>query len=199
MALYLGCLAFGGLFLGASLLGGHDGHGGHDGGGHDGGGHDGDHAGATHDAPAQHGPWLPFLSVRFWTFALAFFGLTGAALTAAGAAVAAVVPAVAGAVGVGAGYGASRLLGGLARRPVGLLAAGASHVGREGVLLLPVGPGQRGKIRLTIGGVSTDFVAETEAQDTLPAGATVIVVGLRDNVALIERNLLPPLDDKERS
>jgi len=193
MALYLGCLAFGGLFLGASLFGGHDAHGG---GGHD-AGHDGDHGGDTHDAAPQHGAWLPFLSVRFWTFALAFFGLSGAALTAAGAVAAAVVPAVAGAVGVGAGYGASRLLGGLARRPVGLLGAGASHIGREGVLLLPVGPGRRGKIRLTIGGASTDFVAETDENEALPAGATAIVVGLRDSVALVERP--PLLNDKETS
>jgi hypothetical protein len=193
MALYLGSLAFGGLFLGASLFGGHDGHGG---GSHEGGGgHDAGHAGDTHDAPAQHGAWLPFLSLRFWTFALAFFGLSGAALTAAGAVAAALVPAVAGAVGVGAGYGASRLLGGLARRPVGLLGPGSSHVGREGVLLLPVGPGRRGKIRLTIGDVTTDFVAETEGSELLAAGATAIVVGLRDSVTLVERTPLP--DDKE--
>jgi hypothetical protein len=190
LSLYLGCLAFGGLFLGASLLGGH---------------HDGstDHAGGNGhgDGHGSNGAWVPFLSVRFWTFALAFFGLSGALLTALGAAAAAVVPAIAGGVGVGAGYGAARLLGGLARRPLGVLGPSSAHVGREGVVLLPVGPGRRGKIRLTVGGVSTDFVAETEGAEALPAGSTVLVVGLRENVALVERNPAQPraLEDKESS
>jgi membrane protein implicated in regulation of membrane protease activity len=176
LSFYLGCLAFGGLFVGASLVGGHDGGAGEH--GHDG---PGDHHGTS---PAL----LPLLSLRFWTFSLAFFGLAGAALTAVGALAAPMLAAVAGGVGVAAGYGASRLLGGLARRPLGLVASAEAHVGREGEVLLPVGPGQRGKIRLTIGGTSTDLVAETDDGGVLPAGATVLVVGLRGNVAVVERS-----------
>jgi membrane protein implicated in regulation of membrane protease activity len=188
LSFYLGCLAFGGLFVGASLFGGHD----------------GDASGHGHDGPGDHhgtsSALLPLLSLRFWTFSLAFFGLAGATLTAAGALAAPALAAVAGGVGVAAGYGASRLLGALARRPLGLVAPGEAHVGREGTLLLPVEPGQRGKIRLEIGGVSNDLVAETDAAEALPAGTPVLVVGLRGNVAVVERSpqVLSPLSkDKE--
>jgi membrane protein implicated in regulation of membrane protease activity len=183
LSFYLGCLAFGGLFVGASLFGGHDSH--------------VDHT-AEHGGDQGSAALLPLLSLRFWTFSLAFFGLAGAALTGTGALVGAAAAGVAGGVGVTFGYTASRLLGNLTRRPLGLVASGAAHIGREATLLLPVGRGQRGKIRLTISGVSTDLVAETDGDQPLPAGATVMVVGLRGNVAVVERALaLPGQDDKE--
>ncbi len=187
LSVYIACLVFGGIFIGASLVGGHhgDGQGGHD--GHDGHGHEGHHG--------PHTSLLPFLSLRFWTFSLGFFGLAGAVLTATGALPLALVPVVAGGVGLSSGYGAARLLGSLARRPVGLVASSASHVGREGKLLLPVDKGQRGKVRLEIGGVSTDLIAETDAAEALSAGTIVLVVGMRDAVAVVERSpaALPPL------
>lgn len=185
LSIYLGCLAFGGLFVGASLLGTHDGGAGHD-------GHPGDHDGSS-------SALTPLLSLRFWTFSLAFFGLAGAVLTAAGVIVAPLLPAVAGGVGLASGYTASRLLGSLARRPLGLVGPADAHIGREGTLLLPVHPGQRGKIRLTIGGASTDLVAEADGDDALPAGTTALVVGLRGNVAVVERSpeALPPAPAKE--
>jgi membrane protein implicated in regulation of membrane protease activity len=175
LSFYLGCMVFGGLFVGASLLGGHDTDAGDHGAGHD----------AAHGTSSA---LLPLLSLRFWTFSLAFFGVAGTVLSAAGALAGPVLAAVASGVGVGAGYGASRLLGSLARRPLGLVASGEAHVGREGNLLLPVAPGQRGKIRLTVGGASVDLVAETDAGEPLPAGATALVVGLRGNVAVVERS-----------
>jgi membrane protein implicated in regulation of membrane protease activity len=191
LAFYLGCLAFGGLFLAATIVGGH--------------GDGADHGGADHQIHDAHGPsqWLPLLSIRFWTFFVAFFGLTGSALTALGGLAAALVPALAAGAGLGAGVVASRFLGGLAGRPLGLVASSAAHVGREGVLLLPVSRGQRGKIRLTIGGASTDLVAETEGGETLAAGTEAMVVEMRGAVAVVEPSpaALPPVrqDDKERT
>ena len=75
MTIYLTALAFGGILLVASLMGGHD----HA--DHHAGDHDPDHA-DDHDAGsvARAALVLPFLSLRFWVFGLAFFGLTGAIL-----------------------------------------------------------------------------------------------------------------------
>jgi flotillin len=87
LSFYLGCLAFGGLFVGASLLGGHHG---------DSGGHDGPDDLADHPGPSP--VLLPLVSLRFWTFSLAFFGLAGAALTSLGALAAPLLPVVAGGV-----------------------------------------------------------------------------------------------------
>jgi hypothetical protein len=181
LSIYLGGVLFGGVLLAASVFGGHHG-GGHDA-GHD-PGHDGPGPHAEHDR--GHSGWrLPFLSLRFWAFATAFFGLTGFGLTLVGAA-GALTPVLAGAMGIASGLVSAKVLGGLGRQSLGLIGDAQSHLGREGQVLLPVGPGQRGKIRLSIGGVSTDLVAETDATARLEAGATALVVGLRGNVALVE-------------
>ena len=182
LAVYLVCLAFGGLLLAVSAFSGHDGH---DHGGHgphlD---HGQDHAHDGHQAS----PFLVLLSMRFWTFSLAFFGLTGAALTWLGALGGVVTAVVAAGAGLGAGYVASRLLDSLTRTPLGVVAGAGAHIGREGVLLLPVDRAQPGKVRLSIAGASTDFVAETQAAEALATGTTVLVVGFRGNVALVERS-----------
>jgi membrane protein implicated in regulation of membrane protease activity len=188
LSIYVGGLLFGGVLLAASILGGHAEHGdlaAHGAGTQDGGG----------DGPSG-GHGLPFLSLRFWAFTLAFFGLTGVALTFTGRGLGALVPALAGAVGLSCGLVSARVLRLLGRRPVGLLGDAGAHVGREGRVLLPVGlsKGQRGKIRLQIGGTSTDLVAETDSDAGLAAGETALVVGIRGNVALVERSpgALPP-------
>src|SRR5262245_17055271 len=99
---YVVALGVGGTLVLASLLFGgkdHDSDGG--GAGHDAGGHGHDTDGHAHDADKamilagstaieKHGAigdaalsLLPVTSIRFWTFFLAFFGLTGLTLTAA--------------------------------------------------------------------------------------------------------------------
>jgi membrane protein implicated in regulation of membrane protease activity len=188
LSIYLGSLLFGGVLLGASILGGHgDSHG--DGGdsgdaGH-GDGHDAHHDG--HHGHAHHLTQLPFFSLRFWAFALAFFGLSGAALTLTGG-IGLATPFLAGGVGLGCGYLSARVLQSLARSPIGLLGSADAHVGREAKVLLPVQKGTRGKVRLSIGGMSTDLVAETEAEGALAPGDTALVVGIRGTVALVERS-----------
>jgi hypothetical protein len=187
LSIYLGSFLFGGVLLGASIFGGHDGqagdgHGaGHGDTGGDGDGHDG------HHGHGHHLSQLPFFSLRFWAFALAFFGLSGAALALTGG-LGLATPFVAGGVGLGCGYLSARVLQGLARRPVGLLGGAEAHVGREAKVLLPVGKGTKGKVRLSIGGMSTDLIAETESDAALAPGDTALVVGMRGTVALVERS-----------
>ena len=171
---YIVCLLAGGVVLGASMFGGHD----------DAHGGDSD-GGADHDA---HHDWvgrLPFLSMRFWTWGVTFFGLTGLALTLAGTA-SAVVPVLAAIGGVGSGWGASYVIGRLTRESVGVLPEASTHVGREGKLLLPLRRGVRSKIRLSIGGVQTDLLAETDLEGEIPAESKVLVVGLRGMTAVVE-------------
>lgn len=181
LSIYIGGLLFGGVLLGASVVGGHGDHGADA----HGGGHDAHH-GSDHDHNQQHNPLLPFLNLRFWAFASAFFGLTGLALTFAGGLGAVVTAALAGGVGLGCGYGSWRVLRALTTRPVGLLGDAEAHVGREAQVLLPIERGRRGKIRLSIGGTATDMVAETEGDGRLAPGEVALVVGMRGTVALVE-------------
>jgi membrane protein implicated in regulation of membrane protease activity len=97
-------------------------------------------------------------------------------------------PVIAGAVGLGSGLVSARVLSALTRETVGLVASSEAHVGREGRLLLPLGKQRRGKIRVSIGGASVDLVAETDTDEPLPAGETALIVGMRGNVAVVERS-----------
>ena len=178
---YVACLIFGGVLTLASFLTG-------------GGDADSDVStggtGETHDShgTANHAATglLPFLSLRFWIFFITFFGLTGSGLTWLGAAGAGLIAGVAVAAGLAAGYTASLVLQSLTAKPIGLLGDAASHVGREAKLLLPLSRSQRSKVRLNIGGISTDLVAETESDQPLAPGAHVLIVAVRGTVALVE-------------
>ena len=201
LSVYIVCLVAGGIVLGASLFGGHetegDAGGDADAGGHegDGGGHDGHdvHDGhGGHEAHA-HPMWLgrlPFFSLRFWTWAATFFGLTGLVLSLTGTAPGmALVLAIA--AGAGTGWGASYLIAKMTMTVVGELPEAASHLGCEGKLLLPLERGKLSMVRLRVGGRDVDLVAESDAQGTLPVGASVWVVELRGTHVLVEASPVP--------
>jgi membrane protein implicated in regulation of membrane protease activity len=195
LTIYLAALAFGGVLLIGSLVGGHD-HGGAEGDAGMGGAH---HAGDAHDHAhhehdSQGGPtgylWFirPLLSLRFWIFGLTFFGLTGSILSGLRLATPSLTAVLAIMLGLTTGYIAARLFQALARQTVGEISSQGGHIGREGRLLLPVSKSQRGKMRAVVGGVATDVIVETDSEAPLPAGVTVLVVGMRGTIALVERS-----------
>jgi hypothetical protein len=186
LSAYIVCFLAGGIVLGASMFGGHDSDSADSDSADSGDANPGDgHGDTNHEAHHTWAGRLPFLSLRFWTWGVTFFGLAGLALTLGGTS-ASLVPLLAAASGVGSGWGASWALGRLTRDTVGVLPDASSHVGREGRLLLPLRQGTRSKIRLSIGGVETDLLAETDSESEIPVGSTVLVVGMRGLTALVE-------------
>lgn len=195
--LYGACVAFGGVMLLASMLIGH---------GHDAAGDiaplpgagEGAADGAAAPAPGHGGGggvWAlaVVLSLRFWIFAVTFFGLTGLVLTRLGGPAArGMAPLVAVPVGLAAGFVASRVFAALAGRSVGAVAPSSSYIGREGVLLLPVSRTQRGKLRLRVGATEADLLAETDDEGELPIGASVLICGVRGQCLVVARNPAPP-------
>jgi hypothetical protein len=157
--IYLAAIAFGvTLLLGSMVLGGKD------------IGHDGSHHG---DAGLA---WAPVLSLRFWVFLLAFGGGAGYALVKLGSTQ---VVAAIGALSVGwiAGALAVAVVAHLKNTSVSSEVAANELVGVTGTLVLPVGPGKPGKVRIDVKGRSEDFVASlVEDGAELPAGATVLIV-----------------------
>jgi membrane protein implicated in regulation of membrane protease activity len=179
VAVYVGSLLFGGLLIAASFFGG----------GHDADVHGGDAGhGDGHDQSTASA-WLSLFGLRFWSFGSAFFGLTGLVLhLVAGPVLAAVAPLIAGGIGVASGLGASTAFRALARDTIGQVRGATALVGREGRLLLPVARTQRGKVRMPVpGGGHVDLLAESDDDDALDAGAEVLVVEVRGNVAVVER------------
>lgn len=213
VAVYLGSLILGGgLLVASALLGGKD-TGGHDKDfskdfskdfehdvehdvDHD---HDADH---DHDHAHEVGYahlgtsdalWMPLLSVRFWTFFLAFFGLMGLLLEGMRAIGLIGAPWGVGlgmsiAAGATAGYLISNILRRLKRERVNSeVVPEHDYEGKAGEVLLDVAHGDPGLVRLDVKGVSIDVtaVAFDEHTPRLKRGSKVIVLEYRDGKVVV--------------
>lgn len=202
LPVYVGALALGGALIAASILlgggkdaeagGDHDGDGGLDGHDHDLShdhdadlSHDHDHALAvSHVSAAADGPWLPFLSLRFWTFALACFGLAGLGLSLVGLPQVVVAP-VSALLGLALGWATAAIFRRLQRDAV----SGTIHLhqqrGAEARVLLAVGPHKLGKVRLLVDGQDVDLPARTSDPHLIEPGRQALVVEVQDGVAIV--------------
>ena len=129
--------------------------------------------------------WLPFLSLRFWTYFTAFFGLSGVLLSTltewGGTAVATA------AVGVGftTGFGVATFMRLLAKTQTDSGIGSRDMIGAEGVVLLPVRVGDIGKIRVQIKGDVIDLIARVDGDEPLDVGAEVMIVAFEENTATV--------------
>lgn len=170
--IYLGAVAFGvTLLLASFLLGSKDTD-------HGDSGHHGADAGAGL-------AWAPFGSLRFWVFFFSFGGGAGYALSHMGSS--SVVSGIgAAAIGWISGALAVTVVRSLAKSSVSSEVAAAELVGMTGSLVLPVSPGQPGKVRLDVKGRTEDFVANiVEDGGNLPTGSTVLIVAEGERGSLL--------------
>ncbi|MEQ1503925.1 MAG: hypothetical protein ABMB14_16910 [Myxococcota bacterium] len=201
LALYLAALGFGGtMILVSLLLGGadkdlshadggadHDASHDHDGSAHHDGSVDHDHDHGAHEAAdkdAVAGWWL--LSLRFWTFGLAAFGLAGSLLTlfAVPAILTALVALVAGG---GAGLGAATFFRALNRDSVSGEVDLGRLAGEEGRVVLPIRPGAEGKIVVASMSGRVELIATTRDAEMIPVGTPVIIAGVTGGIADVSR------------
>ena len=182
--LYLFSLVAGGILLGSSILfGGHDGADAH--------AHL-DHGSAAvpegaGDAAGVESFLAALMSVRFWTFFAAFFGLTGIVFEMVGASpwswLTAVVSA---AMGTVAGGSAVFLVKKLANDQTNSAVRTSDYVGKTGRVLVGFGPGQVGKVRIEVKGSTIDVLAAPVEDGSFGTKDEVIVVemdGIRAKVA----------------
>jgi hypothetical protein len=123
-----------------------------------------------------------FTSLKFYTFALCFFGLTGLVLSnlsmplPAGA-----IAALAVSMGLVCGTLVSGSLQFLRRRRVDSLVRCQDLVGLSGTVEIPFDADSRGKVRLLVKGSTVDFIAYTDDQRALRPGDPVLIVGTENN------------------
>lgn len=180
------------LVLASALLGGeHDSHFGGD--PHFGdtdfqdiGGHDGVHSDL----------YLPFLSLRFWTYFAACFGVTGLLLTKFSSAGPIVAALAAVATGIIAGLSTHWIMRAINRRESDSGVKEEHIVGKEARVLVGVSAGNEGKIRLDVKGELVDMTAFTQEGLSLLPGDRALVVSIengRANVvsltAMLEENI----------
>ncbi len=129
-----------------------------------------------------------FLSLRFWTFFAAFFGLTGVLLeqvspetsteTALGLAVG---------MGLVIGQIATRVFRVLGRSEAGTVASERDYVGLTGRVLVGFAAGDVGKVRVTLKRTTEDLLATTDEDDPFSIGEEVLVIQMNDTKAMIAR------------
>ena len=196
---YLATFSLGGILIVASiLLGGHDDHDvdhdvDHD---HD-FDHDADHnIDAEVDADGETGTWLPFLSMRFWTFFLATFGLTGTLLSVLqfpeGLGV--IVSTL---LGISIGWVVAWFFHRLKKSNVTGTISTQGLRGTEGLVLLSVGPEKMGRVRMLIDGQYLDLPARTQDTTTIDRKEKVLLIAVHDGIAEVTR--MKMLDDHQRS
>jgi hypothetical protein len=161
---------------------------------------DGTHAGSdahvessdgTH-AGAGAGLLTVVLSIRFWTYGLLGFGLTGVLLDSFELASPTVAVVVASLTGLGAGAFASWVFNILGRSGADSGGQRRDLLGQTGIVLLPIEPGVRGKVRVRVRGRTLEYLAITD-ESGLRVGDRVLVEGVGE-IELRVGRLPPELD-----
>ncbi len=129
-------------------------------------------------------PYIPFLSMRFWTYALASGGGVGTVLTLLGLPVALHAPAALGS-GVALGWTAAWTFHKLKQATADSTVRPASLKGAEAQVVLPIRPGERGKIRLHIQGASLELLARSREDRVLNPRETVLIVEVQQDTAIV--------------
>ena len=142
------------------------------------------HGGDTHGSLG--GLFTIFLSLRFWTFFLAFFGLTGLVIDGLDLVDGSWVPfGTAAAVGLATGYVAVAVIRGLSRGESGKVGSTTDYVGATARVLIPVSREELGKVRLQVRGTTVDLLARTNDDVPLAAGARAMILQIDDTTAVV--------------
>jgi hypothetical protein len=142
-----------------------------------------------HDAGEHPSPAVALLSVRFWTYVLAFGGTTGASLRVglhAGEPASAIAAVLVGGI---AGAMAQVVIGRATRPGRSGTVRPADLVGRSARVVVPMGPGATGKVRTRVADGDVDLLASGDGLEALDRGDEVLIVEVRpEGTALVTRN-----------
>ncbi len=145
----------------------------------------GDRTGGDRVLPRRpnHWGWLGVMkSLKFWTFGICFFGLTGLILSNLAVPLPAVIVAIAAVLmGILCGGLVSGSLRALRHQKVDSLVRSADLVGIAGTVEVPFNATSRGKVRLHIKGSILDLIAYTDEAREFQTGEQVLVVGIDQN------------------
>lgn len=143
----------------------------------------------SHDHGAVAGLFSAFLSVRFWMFFLAFFGLTGLVLDGLDL-VANQTLTLGLAIGMGilTGEVTVYVFRHLSHSETSTAAGAHDYVGKSGRVLVGFASnGGLGKLRLTLKGTTVDVLATTDDERPFTAGEEALVIQMNDTTAVVAR------------
>ncbi|MBA3545895.1 MAG: hypothetical protein H0T76_05375 [Nannocystis sp.] len=148
--------------------------------------------GLDHGVVDSHGSlsgvFTAFLSMRFWMFFLAFFGLTGLVLDGLD-----LVPnsslalVLALAMGLVTGQVTVAVFRHLGASETSTAAGAHDYVGKSGRVLVGFGPGELGKLRLTLKGTTVDVLATSDEEQRFAIGDSALVIQMNETTAVVAR------------
>lgn len=184
LTLYIVSLVVGGALVVLSLFGGDS---------HHGGDHD-FHAGADHDADHGDGSqdvWIPFFSLRFWTYFAMTFGAAGLILTFLVKTAEPTAGMFAGATGLITGLLVSFGMRMLSKSDIDSSIKSSEMMGKEAQVVVAIRPGQLGRVRISVKGEVLELLASSDDVDALEAGATAVIVEMDgDRVKVVGRKAI---------
>lgn len=139
--------------------------------------------GADHDSETGH--WLPFFSLRFYTYFFAGFGTTGLLLHYFTKVDSTIMALIAAAVGLGSGLGVSILVRLLRITEASGSASDKDVLGKEAQVLVAIRGTNPGRIRCTVKGDIIDFLAISDSPDPIEVGTSVVVVAMENGQAQV--------------
>lgn len=146
---------------------------------------------ASGDADAGHGAeagtWLPFLSIQFWIFALAVFGIVGTTLRLALGTTLFMELAAAVPTALLTGAGVSWTIRSLRQSQISSSLDERAWLGCEGVVLFPISAKQQGKIRVVMHEREHELLALTDEEEPMAPGEKVVVIELEEGRARVQR------------
>jgi membrane protein implicated in regulation of membrane protease activity len=133
------------------------------------------------------GLWLPFFSLRFWTYFLGGFGLLGTLLTLFKQGTEPLVGIVSSATGLFLGLVAAYAWRILIRQQVDASTKEADFLGVIGTQSVAARGHEPGKVRVMVRGELIDLLALSDDGQTISAGEEVVVVGIEGDHARVTR------------
>lgn len=125
--------------------------------------------------------WLPFLTIKFWTFGSCFFGLTGVLLSLLTGMSESACASISVAVGAFCGTSIVWVLRNLRRHQADSLIRPHDLMGVSGKVVIPFDSQSKGKVQLTLKGSTIDLAAFTDDPKGFNKGDRVFIVGLKDD------------------
>lgn len=142
-----------------------------------------DHGG--HEAHDSQGYWVPFFSLRFYTYFFAGFGTTGLLITLLTTTAPTITLTAAIVVGLFAGFSVSILVRILRKTETSSGALEKDVLGLEAKVLVAIRGTNPGRIRCSVKGEAIDYLAVCDDATPIESGDTVIVIAMEDGRALV--------------
>lgn len=130
--------------------------------------------------------WLPFLSLRFWIYAFACFGLIGILATVLSSAKEPTIGFVATGTGLVMGFVAAWAYRAISKSEVHGGVGADDLIGAMGKVMVPVASDKTGRVRVLVKGDTIDMLALSEGS-RIEAGEEIVVTGVENDRALVAR------------